>query len=47
MRGLLIYYFRGDNRADEPVTDNSETVLDDVLNDMLVAVEQYQGTGQT
>jgi hypothetical protein len=36
MHGLLIYYFSGDNRADEPVTVNSETALDDVLTDILV-----------
>lgn len=35
MNGLLIYYFSGDNRADEPVTVKSETALDDVLTDIL------------
>jgi hypothetical protein len=32
---LDIYYFSGDNRADEPVTANSATALDDVLADIL------------
>lgn len=35
MHGLLIYHFSGDNRADEPVTVDSEAVLDDVLTDIL------------
>lgn len=35
MHGLLIYYFSGDNRADEPITVGSEAVLDDVLTDIL------------
>ncbi|PSL51420.1 immunity protein Imm1 of predicted polymorphic toxin system [Saccharothrix carnea] len=35
MHGLLIYYFSGDNRADEPITVDSEAALDDVLFDIL------------
>lgn len=35
MTPLDIYYFSGDNRADEPVTVDSETALDDVLTDIL------------
>ncbi|MBB5807928.1 hypothetical protein F4560_007696 [Saccharothrix ecbatanensis] len=35
MHGLLIYYFSGDNRADEPVTVDSEVALDDVLSEIL------------
>ncbi len=35
MPPLDIYYFSGDNRADEPVTVDSEAALDDVLTDIL------------
>ncbi|MGM1062750.1 hypothetical protein [Saccharothrix sp. Mg75] len=41
MHGLLIYYFSGDNRADEPVTVDSEAVLDDVLTDILANPQSH------
>ncbi|MFI9006809.1 Imm1 family immunity protein [Actinosynnema sp. NPDC053489] len=41
MHGLLIYYFSGDNRADEPVTVNSETALDDALTDILATPQPH------
>ncbi|MDQ2587278.1 Imm1 family immunity protein [Saccharothrix yanglingensis] len=35
MTSLDIYYFSGDNRADEPVTVDDDITLDDVMTDIL------------